>query len=692
MEALPNLIGEWGHGLAAILFAALALRTVRERDGGPERLLLLFALAITSSWATYVAIAGFSAPLLGVFQSLRNGTWLLFMFGMLHRGERSSAGHPAAITAIYGVLCGLLIAQAGVDALAAQLDPATDVGATVRDTTFLLRMIVAAGSLLLVHHLFTSCAPEAQTRIGLVMAALAAMWTYDLNLYAISYIRGERAIELLCARGLAVAMLAPIMALGIRAGGSRRVRFSHTATFRSLSIIAVMAYLVAGALVIGLVDWIAGPHARMAETVALFALAAGALFLVPSPRVKAWMKLQVAKHFLQHRYDYRIEWMRFTETVGQPAGDAGALSQRVVKAMADITESPGGLLFLREGDTLTAHAEWNWPGGSLGAAALNRHETAALHAHGSVVDLDSVRLGLLALPLPDWLRDDRNSWALVPLLHFGGTIGAIVLTRPAIDRSIDWEDIDMLGAAGRQVASYVREAQGQSALAEAQRFEEFNRRFAFIMHDIKNLVSQLSLLARNAERHAESPEFRADMIATLHESVDRMNEMLARLSQHHRGRTEEPRAMALRPLAERVARAKGQGHRVEVRGDAPLAIADPARAEQVLAHLVQNAIEATADGAPVLIRLGEARGCAIVDVVDRGVGMTAEFIRRDLFKPFASSKDGGFGIGAFEARTHMRAMGGEIEVLSRPGEGSCFTLLFPRAETGAPGKSKERAA
>ena len=56
---------------------------------------------------------------------------------------------------------------------------------------------------------------------------------------------------------------------------------------------------------------------------------------------------------------------------------------------------------------------------------------------------------------------------------------------------------------------------GQEALANAQRFEEFNRRFAFILHDIKNLVSQLSLLARNAERHADNPEFRADMVATL---------------------------------------------------------------------------------------------------------------------------------------------------------------------------------
>ena len=61
----------------------------------------------------------------------------------------------------------------------------------------------------------------------------------------------------------------------------------------------------------------------------------------------------------------------------------------------------------------------------------------------------------------------------------------------------------------------------------AQRFEDFNRRFAFILHDVKNLVSQLSLLARNAERHADNAEFRADMVATLKGSVGKMNELLA---------------------------------------------------------------------------------------------------------------------------------------------------------------------
>jgi putative PEP-CTERM system histidine kinase len=281
--------------------------------------------------------------------------------------------------------------------------------------------------------------------------------------------------------------------------------------------------------------------------------------------------------------------------------------------------------------------------------------------------------------LPDWLTRDGRAWALAPLNHYGRMIGAILLARPAIDRRLDWEDFDMLRAAGRQAATYISEAQGQRALDDAQRFDEFNRRFAFIVHDVKNLVSQLSLLARNAERHADNPDFRADMVLTLKDSVGKMNDMLARLSQHNKGRAEEPRPLALRDLVDQVARSRARQHPIVVNGDAPLALADPARVEQILTHLLQNAIDASAPSSPVDLRLSAGETDILVEIVDRGTGMTAEYVRRELFKPFSSSKAGGFGIGAFEARALAEAMGGRIEVESRPGAGSRFTLHLPRA-------------
>jgi putative PEP-CTERM system histidine kinase len=277
-----------------------------------------------------------------------------------------------------------------------------------------------------------------------------------------------------------------------------------------------------------------------------------------------------------------------------------------------------------------------------------------------------------------------GAWAGIPLLHSDRLVAFLILQHPLIRRPLDWEDFDLFRTAGTQAASYLAEARTQEALANVQRFDEFNRRFAFIMHDIKNLVSQLSLVARNAERHADNPEFRADMIVTLQSSVKKMNDLLARLSRGNKGEAEPLRATQVLAIAAGIARTKQRLHPVELFGPAWLsAHADPSGLEQALGHLVQNAIDASAPGQPVRICGSKEGDEILIEVIDEGCGMSADFIRTRLFQPFASTKDAGFGIGAFEARALVAAMGGRLEVTSREGEGTRFTIFLPAARTNA---------
>jgi putative PEP-CTERM system histidine kinase len=219
----------------------------------------------------------------------------------------------------------------------------------------------------------------------------------------------------------------------------------------------------------------------------------------------------------------------------------------------------------------------------------------------------------------------------------------------------------------------------QEALANAQRFEEFNRRFAFILHDIKNLVSQLSLVARNAERHADNPEFRADMVATLQASVGKMNDLLARLAPHSSSRVQRIEAQPLRPILADAIAAKRRDREVQLLGDTSIcAMVDAGALEQAVGHLLQNALDASS-ATPVTLRVtGDGRTVAIA-IADKGVGMDGDFVRNRLFQPFASTKSGGFGIGAFEARSLIIAMGGRLAVDSRPGKGTTFTITLPAA-------------
>ena len=464
----------------------------------------------------------------------------------------------------------------------------------------------------------------------------------------------------------------------ISAGNQGRLRISRTLALALLSVAAGAGYFLA---IVGAAKLLQAEGGLVAA-VALFvlplvsAVAAGAL--LPSRHTQSWLRVMVAKHLFAHRYDYRTEWLRFNATLSRPDAQA-PLHRRTVKAIADLVASPGGVLLLPEGDGLTPRADWHWyeDKGPAGAAFVE------LLREGRTLTIDTMRDGddSAARATPEWLAAAPAAWVVVPLIHLGTLVGGVVLARPPAKRALDWEDFDLLRVGGAQAASYLAEARTQEALGDAARFEEFNRRFAFIIHDIKNLVSQLTLVTRNAERHADKPEFRADMIATLQSSTARMNDLLQRLSQHNRVRAAEPRVTEIHAVAAAVAATMRRRHPVIVAGDrSALAMVDPARLDQALSHLVQNAIDASPAAEPVTLTLLRGGGETGIEIADRGCGMTQDFVHQSLFRPFTSTKAGGFGIGAHEAKTLIAAMGGRIAVASVPGEGSRFTIWLPTAE------------
>jgi putative PEP-CTERM system histidine kinase len=484
-----------------------------------------------------------------------------------------------------------------------------------------------------------------------------------------------------------LAMLVPLFALGIRGAPNWKMQISRAATFQSISLIAILVYLSAMMSASRAMEMVGGNWGRAAQLglVALMTLAA--LVLLPSARARAWLRVIVAKHVFEHRYDYRKEWLRFTDTVGRQGEDSASLEERVVKALADIGGAPAGILLLADAQyRFILAARWNSnapiPPTGDGAESLARF----IEAGPYVVEFESIRGGWLArgdqrISAPAWLAGMEQAWAGVPLIHAGKLIGLVILEHPHFRRPLDWEDFDLFRAAGIQAASYIAEARGQHALADSRRFDEFNRRFAFIMHDIKNLVSQLSLVTRNAERHAENPEFRADMIATLQSSVKKLNDLLARLSSGGARESEPPRSLEIVPVVQAVVTARKWTHPVFAEGDDGLkARASQAGLEQALSHLIQNAIDASPSGESVELRCFESGGDVAIEIIDRGDGMSEEFIRTRLFQPFVSTKDNGFGIGAYEARALVGAMGGRLEVESVVGEGTRFTIFLPGAE------------
>ena len=698
MNSTLQFFGDWGHVLCAGLFAGLTIWAGRRFAQSIIGKLLVVTLSLTSIWALSIAFGGVVRVESGAIESLRNCAWLVCLFMAPRYLFPGNMRDVRSALPLYVILLLLLFGQVGLELVAQAAAGQGAIVARTAEAAIILHVLWVIGALILVQRVYAGCDEDARRRLAPVALVMAAMWSYDLLLYLAAFLGDSGSTNLLFAmRGAAMAALTPAIALVLHSPSgqsfhaSRALKWQGTkAVLALLGMFLLMASLFA-------IDMFASQAVQAVATGGLFALVAAGLLILPATRFRHYLRLLAAKHLFPHRYDYREQWMAFVDTIGNKGGEddkaTASIFRRVVKAMADITDSPAGALLMPGSDgEMHWHDGWNWRGEIPRECALSAELADRMRDRAWVIDVAQERAA--GDRLPPWLHDDAAIWALVPILHYDALIAVIVLTRPPVMRPLDWEDFDMLRTAGRQVASYIAEARGEQALAEARRFEEFNRRFAFIMHDIKNLVSQIALVARNAERHADNPEFRADMVLTLKDCADRMNILLGRLSQHNTGTESTLAEFAVGDLARSVVAAKGTGHPVLLEGDLSLAItSDRIKLEQVISHLVQNAIEASEDQTPVLIRIAKDGAYARVEVRDYGCGMDARFIREELFRPFASTKQGGFGIGAYEARDLVRGLGGSLKVESAPGKGSVFTLSLPLSGKSAPeGDSQEKAA
>ncbi len=447
------------------------------------------------------------------------------------------------------------------------------------------------------------------------------------------------------------------------------------------SILLVGGYLVLMALAGWLMLRYAGQwHPVASVGFALMAALALGLSLFSGGLFKR-LKVLISAHFYPHRYDYRVEWMRFTRTLSEPAPDTD-VPQRAIRALAQIIGSPSGSLWRREpdGERYVRAADWPGQGESSPSLSVNEPLPVYMLRTGWLVDLAELArkpdlYGNLCIdPQPLGMPADA---LLVPLLHIDQLYGWIVLHRAPRQGQLDFEDRDLLKVAGRHVAAHLAQLDVDARLAEAHQFETYNRMTAFVMHDLKNIAAQLRLISQNAERHRRNPEFVEDAFRTVAAAAARMTKLISQLASGREGGTLQ--TLDLASCAERAAlRCSGNAPVPQVVAEErPSVFADMEHLTAVIEHAIRNAQDATPAGGEIRIEVGRRGQRPLLAVVDTGSGMDARFLRERLFRPFDTTKGSrGMGVGAFQIREYLRSLGGEVEVQSEPGRGTRFTMIF----------------
>jgi putative PEP-CTERM system histidine kinase len=671
-------LGVVGHAVSCVAWLGLGvlLAFALRRDSARAARLLLFAAAVSAVWSAVLALDGISRAvpswLVLLLEVARDGAWLFALLSFA----------PAALPR--------LLAPAAIGAFCLWLL-----------ACLLLRpvgLVMSAGGvgfalllLLILEQVYRNTGAAARRGLKFLAIGIGGLATYDLFLYAQALLFGGLDVISWYVRGFVSAILVPFIALGARRLPDKELRLfvSRQAAFHTTTFLASGAYLLlmsaAGYAIARFGgDW--GEFARAAFLLGAFALL---VVLVTSTAMRRHLRVFLSKHFYENKYDYRVEWLRFSKTLsGTDVPDANLAS---VYAVAQVLDSPGGLLFTRaeSGRQFVPAAGWPLtPAELAGVAPLADDDDLVifLSQRRWIIDLVE-RRGKPSLydgvAVPEWIENDRRLRLVVPVFQVDTLAGFFVLFDPPPPFELSFEDRDLLHMMGQHVATLLAQQHADRRVIELSQFETYNRLTAFVMHDLKNCAAQLSLVVGNAMRHRHNPQFFDDAIATISNTSERIARLIEQLS---------PRAAESRPhppvrLAEVVTLAV---ERCSTRRPSPtfkngancrcLVAAEREQLATAIEHVLRNAQDATTEAGSVGVDVADAGDHVRLTVRDDGVGMDAQFVQQQLFRPFHSTKGSkGMGIGAFQARALARSLGGDVEVQSRPGAGTQFSFILPVA-------------
>lgn len=681
-------IGLYSYLTGAVAYFFLSILLFTSWRGRAQGGYLVTATFITAVWSAVLGIEAefklFSPTIIWTLEIIRSAVWLLFISKLLNDAlQNTEIGVGLFFRFQFrGILClcGLtllivwgmpfLIRFVSVDALA-------------RWQVF-GHVLIAVFGLVVIEQLYRNTRPDQRWHIKFLCFAIGGMLAYDFYLFSDTLLFRRVTPELWAARGAVVALMTPLIALAAarNANWSIDIAVSRVIVFHSATLLGAGCYLLIMAIAGYQIQRYGGEWGGVIQIVFFTGAFLLLVLLLFSGQIRAKLRVFLSKHFFSYSYDYRQEWLNIISRLADTSNNV-PLEERVIMALGDLVESPSGLIWI------TDHKSNFTVRGSFGDPDIHveriKHDDELIkfmidqHWVINLVEIDRIPELYSGLKKPQWIQQYENAWLFLPLFRGDRLLGIVLLTRPRALIDWNWEVIDLLRTASRQAASYLALEEAAKELADVRQFEGFNRLSAFVIHDLKNLVAQLTLVVGNAEKHADNPEFMKDAIKTVEHAVGKMSRLMSQL--RNAGAVKSKKEINLNQLLHEVVDARSEqapNPEFTSNGETIIVEADRDRLASTFEHIIQNAQEAASKNGEVKVTLQSIENSAIVAIEDNGCGMDQNFIRERLFKPFDTTKGlTGMGIGAYESREYLKSLGGEVLIKSQPDVGTVFECIIP---------------
>jgi len=668
-----------------MLLLPLALLRIKQNPFVPS-----FIIAVSASVLWMAAIVySLTDPSLYVadtfiFETLRNGAWFFFLNVLISRQLYSGKYDFLRRSKLALLLSVWVIFVCVIELLPELLDMTKQL--IGRDPRLFAHLSFSIIGLMLLEQLYRNVNKDQRWAIKYLCLGLAAMFVFDFLIYSKSLLFGQLDFVLWDSRGLINALCVPLLAISFSRlqDEEQQVTISRTVVVHTTVLFAAGLYMILMSLAGFYIKSFGGNWSGILQTFFIFLAVLLLLLVFATGTIRAYIKTYFNTHFFQHNYDYREEWIKLSREIAslQSLDD---LTQFVIKTLADLVGSAGGGLWIRGEKGEFYLADEMSLGFDFDALLPEGNEFIRfLNDEQWVIDFCEFKNNpeiYDAVDLSQWLAYE-NTWIITPLLQQNKMVAFVVLTQPLVMRQLTHEDHDLLKTVGLQLANALMLSKVTDDLSRARQFEAYSRFSAFLVHDLKNLVAQVSMVVHNAEQHKRNPEFIDDAIETLENVVKKMEHLLIQLK---KGQVKELQKTSINMpdiLADVVLQQAGNLPRVSlscVLKDC-FVFADRQRFIAILGHLLQNAQDATPDEGDVRLHLSSDQTYALIDIIDTGCGMDQKFIIERLFKPFDTTKgNAGMGIGVYEAREYILSQEGDISVASELGVGTVFSIKYPLA-------------
>ncbi len=658
------------------------------RDFKKNQLLLPLLLAISLSllWSGYIAYAVYHDDLLTSatlpLETLRDVAWFLLLRSLILK-QQDKFLFTTSTNKVFALMIGFVFILEIFSDFRYQVQMLLG-----QDIRIFAHVIFSIVGLILVEQLFRNSTPDQHWTIKFLCLGLGALFGVDFIVYTKSLLFAHIDFMLWNSRGFLNALIVPLLAISIRrlqTNSANYIIAPRKTIFHTTVLIGTGAYLLLMSFAGFYIRDYDGSWGGVAQIIFVFIAIMTLLILLVSGKVRSMTKVYFNQHFFNYRYDYRDIWIELSKTIAQ-LDSVNELSAVIIKTLMKLTETSGGALWLsNDQDDFYLAEEIN----------LNMHAPQTIKKNNSLIRFMKNKQWMIdfvefantpyvynEVDLSAWLAKDQRISLIIPLFRKHKLVAFVVLAKAKINRQLMWEDHDLLKTVGMQLTNALALSHTNEALFRSRQFEAYNQLSAFLVHDLKNLVAQVSLIVKNSVKHRYKPEFIDDSIETLENVV---NKIVSILGQLNKGwvKTDSISLLNLNEVIEDV-KIQQQGHKpaihIIMNVDKCEVLGEKEKLTAILGHLVQNAQEATENHGTVQLILSKDERYAIIKIIDNGVGMDAKFIAERLFKPFDTTKgNAGMGIGVYEARDTILKYEGLCDVESNLGVGTTFTIKLPLA-------------